>query len=70
MDWFTLRIGIGEVFTRKGKARIYWGQCPKATDGLRYVKGGERVRFEEIVPRIEGHKPNPQWQVLGVTLIR
>lgn len=69
VDWFTLRIGIGEVFTNKGKARVYWRECPKAMDGMRYLKGGERVRFEQIVPRTEGHKPNPPWQVLGVTLL-
>ena len=69
VDWFTLRIGIGEVFTNKAKARVYWKQCPKAEDGMRYLKGGEKIRFEEIVPRTEGHKPNPPWQILGVTLL-
>lgn len=69
VDWFTLRIGIGEVFTKKGKARVYWKQCPKTEDGMRYLKGGERVRFEDIVPRTEGHKPNPPGQVLGLHLV-
>lgn len=69
VDWFTLRIGIGEVWTKKGKARVYWRECPKATDGMRYLKGGETVRFAEIVPRTEGHKPNPPWQVLGLHLV-
>lgn len=69
VDWYTGRFSIGVVVTKKGNARVHESQCPKSVDGLRYVMAGERVRFAEIVPRTEGHKPNPPWQVLGVTLL-
>ncbi|MDO8594606.1 MAG: hypothetical protein Q7R93_03790 [bacterium] len=69
VKWFTLRMGIGVVYTSKGEARIHWSQCPLSEDGLRYVKAGERIRFGKNIERTEGHKPNPQWQILDVTLL-
>ena len=69
VEWYTRRFSIGVAVTKKGNARVHESQCPKSVDGLRYVMAGERIQFEGIVPRTEGHKASPPWQVLGVTLL-
>jgi len=84
VDWYSLRRQYGDVLTNKGPARCHWSKIlTQRTDGLKYLLGGERVKFQGIGKanppkqdikdpknvQMPKRKTGFEWEIQGVTVL-